>query len=128
MKKIIKFLFIGAINTVFFYLSYVLFIFLGLHYSLAVFIAAVIAMFFSFKTFGKFVFNSKDNRLLFRFIFVTIVNYALNILIIYIFKELGYNYYISGLFATFVVAINSFILNNYFVFRTIAISKEKEYV
>lgn len=116
MKDLFRFLFIGVINTVFFYLTYALFVFIGFHYSVAVTFAAIIAMFFSFRTFGKFVFRNNDNKLLGKFILVTIVNYLLNIIIIFLFKEFGYNNYTAGLIATIIVAFNSFVLNKYYVF------------
>ncbi|WP_039920104.1 GtrA family protein [Sulfurimonas gotlandica] len=119
MKHLFKFLFIGGINTVFFYLTYALFIFIGFHYTVAVTIAAVIAMFFSFKTFGKFVFKSNDNKLITKFILVTLINYLLNIIIIFFFKKFGYNSYLAGLFATIIVACNSFVLNKYYVFKKV---------
>ena len=90
---------------------------MNFHYVTAVLLAATIAMLFSFKTFGKFVFKKDDNRLIFKFLLVTIINYLLNVLVIYIFKENGYNSYMSGAFSAIVVAINSFLLNKFFVFK-----------
>ncbi len=119
MKQLFKFLVVGLINTIFFYLVYALFIFLNFHYSIASLLATIVAMFFSFKTFGKFVFDNNNNKLLVKFLLVTIINYLLNILIIYVFKEFGHNSYIAGLFAALLVACNSFVLNKFYVFKKI---------
>ena len=119
MKHFVKFVFFGVINTIFFYLVYAFFIFIGFHYGIAVTIAAIIAMFFSFKTFGKFVFQNNNNKLLVKFIFVTIINYLLNLFVVFLFVKFGYNSYIAGLFATVTVAVNSFILNKYYVFKKV---------
>jgi len=116
MKTIIKFLLIGIVNTVFFYFIYALFIFFEFHYAIATLSATSIGTVFSFRTFGKFVFRNNDNKLLGKFILVTIVNYLLNIIIIFLFKEFGYNNYTAGLIATIIVAFNSFVLNKYYVF------------
>lgn len=113
---IIRFLVIGVLNTFIYYLLYVLLIFLNLHYTVAVIIATLITMFLSFKTFGIFVFKNNDNRLIYRFILVTVVNYILTVTIIYTLNKLGYNSYLSGGVATFLVALNSFTLNRFFVF------------
>ena len=73
---------------------------------------------FSFKTFSKLVFNNKDNKLIVKFIIVYGFNIVLNIFIIksylYLFNE---NLYTAGLFATVIVALNSFILNKFYVFK-----------
>jgi len=94
-----------------------MFIYADLAYPVAVFLATLIAMFFSFKTFGNLVFSKNDNHLIFKFAIVTLINYSLSVLIIYIFKEYQYTSYTAGAFATIIVAINSFLLNNYFVFK-----------
>ena len=112
-----KFLVVGGVNTLFYYLVYALFIYLNFRYPIAVFFATVVAMLFSFKTFGKFVFKKSDNRLLTKFILVTLINLLLNIALIYFFNKFGFNNYISGLFATLFVALNSFVLNKFFVFK-----------
>ena len=113
----IKFLLAGSLNTLFYYGLYALLIYLQFHYVNAVLFATIITMFVSFKTFGTFVFKKSDNRLLFKFILLTLLNYTLNIIIIYLLKEYNFNDYASGIIATTIVAIHSFILNKVFVFK-----------
>jgi putative flippase GtrA len=112
----IKFLAVGGVNTLVYYLLYALGVFVGLGYVVAVVIATIITMFVSFKTFGSLVFQDSNNAKILRFIGVTLLNTVLNIVGIYILKEFGCNSYTAGFFTTIAVAINSFVLNRYFVF------------
>jgi putative flippase GtrA len=116
-KQIVNFIKVGVINTVFYYLLYSVLIFLGLNYKIAVFLATIIGILFSFKTFGKFVFNNEDKNLVFKFILVYIILYFVNIGLIGIFKNYETDLYISGLFATLLCAALSFILNKWYVFK-----------
>jgi len=116
-KELIQFFIIGMINTIVYYSLFSLFIYVEFDYKIAVFLATLIGVFFSYKTFGKFVFNHHDNKRIFRFILVYIILYFVNIFVVkmmYIFIE---NYYSAGLIATLVCAILSFILNKWFVFK-----------
>jgi len=116
-KQFIRFVLVGAINTGFYYIIYSGFIFFGIDYKLSVLLATIIGVVFSFKTFGKYVFNNSDKKLIFRFISVYLLLYFLNVLFITLFNIFLKNYYISGFIATIFCAIISFILNKYFVFK-----------
>jgi len=116
-NKIIKFIITGIINTVFYFILYSIFIFMGLDYKMAVFIATVIGVFFSFKMFGKFVFNNEDKSVLNKFILLYIVLYLFNIFFVGFFENIFNNYYTSGLIATALCAIISFVLNKLYVFK-----------
>jgi len=113
----VKFIAAGILNTLFYYLMYALFIYLHIHYTLAVIFATFLTLFVSFKNFGNFVFDNSENKNFYKFIFVTILNYFLNIAIIYIYKNYGYDNYTAGVFSAIIVAINSFFLNKFFVFK-----------
>lgn len=63
-----KFLFVGALNTLFGYGVFALFILFGLHYTLATLLATILGVLFNFKTTGVVVFNNNNNKLLARFI------------------------------------------------------------
>ena len=116
-KQIGRFLVVGIINTLFYYTLYSFFIFIEVDYKLAVLFATAIGVFFSFKMFGKFVFNNNNNRLFFKFMLIYFILYILNISLINLFNNILNNYYISGLIATLVGAVVSFILNKLFVFQ-----------
>ena len=117
-EQIIRFLIIGTLNTGFAYGLYALFIFIGLHYTLAVLFSTLIGIFFSFKTFGNWVFFNPDIRRIFRFAAVYGGCYVLNIGILKLLTSIGIsNLYIAGLISSLLVAMVSFLFNKFFVFR-----------
>ena len=115
--QITKFLIVGIINTMFYYILYSMLIYLHLDYKLCVLIATIFGLLFSFKTFGSYVFENRDKKLIYKFILVYLVLYILNIILIDTFEKIFYNYYISGLIAILFLSIFTFILNKYFVFK-----------
>lgn len=115
-KQIFNFILVGILNTLFGYMIYAFFIYLGFKYVLAILFATIFGVLFNFNTIGKFVFNNKDNSALIKFIFVYVVVFGVNVLTIKIFKSYGFNDYISGFFAIIPASIISFVLNKYFVF------------
>jgi len=115
--QFLKFLLVGVLNTIFGYGIFASLIYLGLHYALAIALATVIGVMFNFKTVGYFVFSSKDNRKIIKFILVYIVIYILNTIGVKIISEFGQNYYISGLLMLIPLALISYCLNLKFVFN-----------
>jgi putative flippase GtrA len=116
-QPFIRFLFVGGINTLFGYGLFAFFIYLHLHYSVASLLSTVLGVLFNFKTTGKLVFKSSDNRLIVRFFAVYGMVYVVNILFLKGFKWLGLNFYIAGAILVLPLAILSYILNRRFVFR-----------
>lgn len=117
-NKFIKFILVGILNTAFGYSLFALFIFLNMHYSLAVFLSTVLGVLFNFKTIGKLVFDSHDNSLIFRFIAVYVLLYLINISCLWFFKISGFeNMYINGFVLLFPLALISFVLNKKYVFK-----------
>jgi len=117
-NKFIKFILVGILNTIVGYSLFALFLFLNVHYSLAVLFSTILGVLFNFKTIGKLVFGSHDNRLIFKFILVYIVIYLLNITGLWLFKINGFeNMYINGLVLLVPLAIISFVLNKKYVFK-----------
>jgi len=115
-----KFIFVGLINTLFYYILYSLFILISNNYILAVILANLIGILFSFKTFGKYVFKNEDKKLLIRFLVVYGWNTVFNIVLIKLsIAFISNNLYISGILPMIIVAINSFLLNKYFVFYSL---------
>ena len=113
----IRFLVVGAINTGFSYAIYAAFIFIGLSYPLANFIAVATGILFSFKTQGRLVFGNPDNRLLGRYIVSWTLIYLCTIVLIGRIIAFGFDPYTAGLLAVpFSVAL-SYPLQKYFVFR-----------
>ena len=117
-QQALKFLLVGILNTAFGYGLFSLFIYVGLHYSLAVLLSTIFGVLFNFKTIGKLVFGCSDNRLIFRFILVYVIIYLLNIFFLWLFKRLGFeNMYLNGFVLLIPLAAVSFLSNKFFVFR-----------
>ena len=117
-SEALRFLFIGIINTVFYYALFALLIYANLDYRLAVLIATVVGVFFSFHNFGKYVFDNQNKSLIYRFIFNYILIYFFNIYIIGVMNDiLFFNFYISGFIALFPSTLMTYMLNKYFVFN-----------
>lgn len=117
-NKFVKFILVGILNTIVGYGLFAFFVYLGLHYTLAVLFSTILGVLFNFKTIGKLVFDSHDNSLIFRFILVYIIVYILNITGLWIFKINGFNnMYINGFLLLAPLAVVSFILNKKFVFK-----------
>ncbi|SNB48122.1 GtrA family protein [Geobacter sp. DSM 9736] len=115
--RFIKFILVGMLNTGFSYLVFAFFIFLGLHYALAVFLAAVMGALFNFKTIGTLVFQNGANGLLFRFLGVYLSTYLLNVAALRVCAGLGMSMYLAGFLVAIPMAAVSFLLLSRFVFQ-----------
>lgn len=116
-KKFIKFIFVGMLNTLFGYLIFALFLFTGIHYSISVVLATVIGILFNFKTTGIIVFKSHDNGLLFKFILNYCITMLISIVLLYLAERLNLNLYIASFAVTVCMAVLSFCILKYYVFK-----------
>ena len=118
-NNFIRFILVGILNTIVGYGLFSLFIYLGLHYSIAVIFSTILGVCFNFKSIGRLVFNSHNNEKIYRFISVYIIVYLLNISGLWIFSYAGLkNMYVAGAILLTPISIVSFILNSKFVFNT----------
>lgn len=118
MKRIlITYLLVGILNTAVGYSLFAFFIFLGLHYTVAVLLGTVLGVLFNFKTIGGLVFKSHNNALLFRFVAVYVITYFINVSGLRIFDSYGVNMYLAGFLMIFPTTAVSFTLHKCFVFR-----------
>ncbi|MEE1189142.1 MAG: GtrA family protein [Bacteroidales bacterium] len=78
-NKFIRFLFVGVLNTMFGYGLFVLFIWFGMHYSIALFCANFLGILFNYKTTGYIVFETRSNCLLLHFFLVYGIVYLFNL-------------------------------------------------
>jgi putative flippase GtrA len=115
-KQFIKFLFVGGINTAFGYSLFALLIYIGLHYSIAVFIGTILGVLFNFQTTGKLVFGSHDRSLMWKFFAVYGIMYFVNISGLYLLEKVIHNIYISGAILILPLAVLGFGLNKRYVF------------
>lgn len=113
----LRFLFIGGLNTAFGYSIYAILIYLNIHYSLASLMATIFGVLFNFKTTGRLVFKSRNNRLLFKFICVYVIIYAINIAALKVFNAFNVDMYLAGAAMLLPMAVIAFILNRNFVFK-----------
>ncbi len=115
--RLLRFLVVGALNTVFGYAVFAAFILLGLHYALAAFLGTLLAIAFNFTTTGRLVFRSHDNRLIFKFFAVYGVNYVLGVAILKLFKMMGVHVLVTAAVGALPLAVLSFALMRRFVFE-----------
>ena len=106
----IRFVFVGCLNTAFGMGVYCLCIFVGCPYYLATLISNVLGMLFNFKTTGTLVFKNNNNKLIIRFVMCYLLVYVINTLFVKSFILLGINDYYSGIIATPITALCSYIL------------------
>ena len=117
-SEFIRFLFIGIINTIFYYALFSILIYFNFDYRLAVLIATAIGVFFSFRNFGKYVFDNQNKSLIYRFVFNYILIYFFNIYIIGLMNViLSFSFYVAGFVAIFPSTLMTYMLNKYFVFN-----------
>ena len=108
----------GVWNTAFSTAVYMLCIYLGAPYPLAVLISILAAMFNNYVTFRFFVFGDRPKAPVLRYLFGFALNYVFAVAVIGFFADIiGVNEYIAGFAALPFVAAFSFALNNWFVFR-----------
>jgi len=115
-KQFHKFLIAGIINTIFFYTLYAFFIFLEFPYYFAIISANSIGIIFSFKNFGNSVFDSHDNRLLWKFVLAYLFLISFYTIMVYLFRTIGINDYAAGLLALIPHVPLSYIVNKKFVY------------
>jgi len=116
-QTFIRFIFIGVINTIFGYGIYLIFLFAGLNFALAVLLSTILGVIFNFFTTGRFVFNSTNNYLIFKFVLVYIMIYIFTISGLSILYFYGVSYEIGGAIMIIPNALLSFFLNKRLVFN-----------
>jgi putative flippase GtrA len=115
--RFVRFLAVGALNTLFGYSVFASAIWLGVHFTLAAAIATVLGTLFNFKTTGVLVFGSGTNSRFVRFLLVYAVIYGVNVAGVGLLLYAGANTYISGLLMVLPLALLSYFLNSQYVFK-----------
>lgn len=102
-NKFIRFIFVGVLNTAFGYFLFLLFIWLGLHYSLSLLFSQILGVLFNYKTTGYIVFETKTNKLILHFFLVYGFIYLVNVGELFLLKHSGiYSYILSQEYLSFV--------------------------
>jgi putative flippase GtrA len=115
--QFVRFVLVGVLNTIFGFSLYSLFIYLNMHYSMAVLLGTILGVIFNFKTVGKLVFRVNQNRLIFRFFGVYGVTYLINVAALSVFNRFHVDLYLAGAILIVPMALISFLLNKRFVFK-----------
>jgi putative flippase GtrA len=116
-KQFITFIFVGILNTLFGYALYAFFVFIGMTYPIALLTATCLGVLFNFLTIGRFVFDKFDARYFLKFISLYAVLFCLNLQAISYLEQLLHNLYAAGFIAAMPIAMLSFIMNKFVVFR-----------
>lgn len=116
-NQLIRFILVGALNTLFSYAIYAAGIWFGLEYYEASLVGLIIGILFSFKTQGALVFGNSDNRLILLFAANWALIYACMIGVIALLMRAGLNEYWAGLLALPPVAGLSFLSQKFIVFN-----------
>lgn len=117
-EKFFKFLFVGFINTVVSYLLYAFFVTIGLIPNLALFFQYILGVLWNFKTTGVIVFKNHNNKLIFKFVGTYIITFFINSFFLNILAvQMGLNEYLSQAILVLPVAVLSFLLFKFWVFR-----------
>jgi len=116
-NKLFRFFLVSGLNTVFGYGLFALLIYGGLHYPIALFISTIAGILFNFKTIGSLVFESKNNKLIFKFFGVYGITYLCNVAGLAFLKNLQLNTYIAGAILVIPVGLLTYVLNKKFVFN-----------
>ncbi len=115
--RVIRFVLVGLLNTVFGYSIFALMIKIGIHYALATFIGTILGVLFNFFTTGRMVFNSLGNKQLLRFILVYIFLYVINIFLLEVLITAGLSAYLGGFVLIPVMAPIGYFLQTRFTFK-----------
>ena len=113
----IRYLLVGAVNTAFGYSVFALLIFIGWHYSIALFFATVAGIFFNFQTFGILVFRKRDWRLIWKFLAVYGILYGINVFLVFLVLLFLRNVYVANAIAIIFIAGLGYFLNRHFVYE-----------
>lgn len=117
-EKFFKFLFVGAINTVFAYTIYVIFVALGLVPNVALVFQYILGILWNFKTTGSIVFKNHDNKLIFKFFLSYIVTFLINSAFLYLLTEIiKMNDYLAQALLVVPIAVVSFFIMKFWVFK-----------
>ncbi len=116
VPRLLRFLVVGGVNTLFGYGAYALFVVIGLHYAMAALLGTIAGVLFNFFTTGRLVFDRLSAADLWRFVAVYGIVYLLNVGALALLARLGIGPYAGGLACIVPMALVSFVLQRRFVF------------
>lgn len=117
-RKFVKYLFVGFLNTVVSYIIYAIVVTILIRPSISLAVSYIIGIMFNFQTTGRIVFKNKDNSLILKFFLSYLTTFFINkYLLDLLVLHLGFNKYLSQALLCFPIAMISFLLLKYFVFK-----------
>jgi len=115
-NRFVRFLLVGAFNAAFGYGVWAILILVGLHYTIATFFASILGILFNFKTYGRLVFHSTNNALVFRFFGSYGITYCLNVGCLRVFELLHVPMLIAGATLVLPIGIVSYLIQRKLVY------------
>jgi putative flippase GtrA len=115
--KLFRFLGVGAFNTIFGYLLYAFFLFIGLIPEIALLAATALGMIFNFFTFSRLVFSSRDNKKIIKFVILYVLIYAANSVSLRFLVKCRLDPYMAQIIMIPLMAFIAFLGQRRFVFR-----------
>ncbi len=116
-QQIINYIWVGGVNTLFGYGLYAFFIFISVHYFLAVLFSTGLGIVFNFFTTGNIVFKNLSKKNFLRFILIYLFLSVLSIGFIKLLRLFDLNFYVSGIITIVLLSVIAFTLNKYLVFN-----------
>lgn len=116
-RQFVRFLFVGALNTLFGYSVFAGFILAGLHPTPALVLTYVVGVIFNFFTTRRLVFARSQAGSLLRFIVAYVVIYFFNLGMFKLAESAGAGPLVAQALCLPVVAVFSFLLFKFHVFR-----------
>ena len=108
----------GLFNTLVVYLLFALFIYAGVHYTLATLIAGALGVVIGYFTMSRWVFRTRRRKRFVHFSLLFTAMYFLSIAIqTVVLRTVIANEYVAGAIALVVTSGISFLVNRYLVFR-----------
>ena len=114
--KFIRYLVVGAVNTLVGYGIFAILILLDVPYAIAGLVSTVAGVLFNFKSYGIFVFRSRDNRKIFRFFAVYLISYCIGLIPLEWAERNGVSLLLVGALMLLPMAVISFLLNKKLVY------------
>lgn len=117
--KIIKFLGIGIVNTIFGYSVYAALLFIKTPYLVALSVATIAGVVFNYFSFGGMVFNCRGGWSVFgKFVMANVLIYTINAVLLSILKtNFILNLYIGQIICIPISVLLSWLLMNYWVYK-----------
>jgi len=117
--RILKFLSVGLLNTVFGYAIYAILIFINIHYLTALLVATIAGVVFNYFSFGRIVFHGHAGWLVFgKFVIAYGVVYLVNAaLLMALTKVFLFSPYVGQVMCIPLSVILSWLLMNYWVYK-----------